>query len=448
MLDNQKINEIIGIDESFKAPYRIMKILFDDDLKQKVFKEFLAEENNLNFDWFTNYFQEEHSDRKGKKQDFTPDGVVKLLSSLLGDDFKVNYDICAGTGGLTIKRWSANHKATFYCEEFSDRAMPFLLLNLSIRNVEAIVFHGDTLSRKCKHIYQLTPGDDFSTITELKEQDVSSFDPAELGADTVIMNPPYSLKWSPNDEMLKEDRFKGFDTLAPASKADFAFLLTGLHDLRSGDKSKMVIILPHGVLFRGQKEAKIRKKLLEDNYLDTVIGLPEKLFLNTDIPTAVLVLKKQRKRKDILFIDASKEFKKERAYNELEDEHINKILKTYSDRKDVDKFAHVAELSEIEENDYNLNIPRYVDTFVPEPTTPLTEIVAEMKRLDEEQEKNAVELGRMLTELVGTNPEADREIKAMTEYWCWKYGIDPKTGKLKKNSPYHVKGNTEQLKLL
>lgn len=187
MLSNRIINQLIGIDESFKAPTKLMNILKNNDIKDDFFNSFLELESNLNYDWFTNYFQEEHSDRKGKKQDFTPDGIVKLLSSLLGE-FETNADICAGTGGLTIKRWTENKLGKFYCEEYSDRAMPFLLFNLMIRNANAYVFHGDSLSRDCKHLYKIIPSNDENGFGTLKE--VTDAVPI-VDADTVIMNPPY-----------------------------------------------------------------------------------------------------------------------------------------------------------------------------------------------------------------------------------------------------------------
>ena len=425
MLSIETINNLIGIDESYKAPIKLQRILNGSNKRIELFNQFLEKEKDLSFDWFTDYFQEEHSDRKNKKQDFTPDGIVKLVSSLLGN-FKINADICAGTGGLTIKRWSENHNGKFYCEEFSDRAIPFLLFNLMIRNIDAVVFHGDSLARSVKHIYKLTKGVKFSSLEEINEQSVTK-------ADTVIMNPPYSLKWNPQKSMLDEPRFKDFKVLAPKSKADYAFILTGLDDL--SDDGTMAIILPHGVLFRGNAEGKIRQRIIDLNYLDTVIGLPEKAFLNTDIPTVVLIFKKERQNRDVLFIDASKEFTKDKAHNRIEDKHISKILHTYHERNDIDKFAHIASLSEIKENEYNLNIPRYVDTFEPEPVKPLHEIMTDMKELDEEIAHTSQELSVMLQELRGTTPEADKEIKEFTRYWVDKYGI----GKPKKK---------EQLSLL
>lgn len=407
MLSIEEINKLLEVDESYKASSVLFKKLMSKDERQKLFKVFLAKETDLTFDWFTDYFQEEHSDRKKNKQDFTPDGVVTLVNRLLGST-QFNADICAGTGGLTIKRWSENKEAHIYCEEYSDRAMPFLLFNLAIRNMDAVVFHGDSLTRKAKGYYRIEPGKQFADIQKIDDLAVAK-------AETVVMNPPYSFKWKPVKEMLDEPRFKPFGVLAPKSKADFAFLLEGLN--RLSDAGTMAIILPHGVLFRGQAEGKIRRKLLELGYIDTVIGLPEKLFFNTDIPTVIVVLKRHRANGKVFFIDASKEFTKGKNHNYLEPQHVNRILTTYRNRVDVDKFAHLATLDEIKDNDFNLNIPRYVDTYEPEPIPSLAEITADLQQIDQEIKTESKAFGATLSQLVGTNAEADREIKAFAKYW-------------------------------
>ena len=400
MLTNEVINNLIGVSESFHAPYKLTETLSDKNSRINLFESFLFYESNLNYDWFTDYFQAEHSDRKSKKQDFTPDGIVKIANSVLGH-FESNTDICAGTGGLTIKRWTENKDAIFYCEEFSDRAVPFLLFNLSIRNMEAYVFHGDALERDFKNIYQLTKGEKFSEITIIQTQ----FSPK---SDTVIMNPPYSMVWNQSQEVL-------YGAIAPKSKADYAFLIQGLNSLK--DNGTMSIILPRGVLFRGNAEATIRKSILEHNLLDAVIGLPAKTFLNTDIPTVVLVLKKNRSRDKVLFIDASQEFTKGKTYNFIEDKHSDKVLNIYQNRLEVEKFSREVSMREIEENQYNLNIPRYIDTFEAEPPISLSEITADMKNIDKEIAENQKTISENLSVLVGTNEESDKEIKEFAEYF-------------------------------
>ena len=407
MLTIADINELIGVEESFHASYKLMETLEDREKIEKLFENFLEKEQNLSFDWFTEYFQAEHSDRKGKKQDFTPDGIVSLASGVLGHTAS-NADFCAGTGGLTIKRWAENPEAEFYCEEFSDRAMPFLLFNLAIRNMNAAVAHGDSLSREFKQIYVLTPGERFSTISTTNELTSKRYA-------SVIMNPPYSLPWNPKKEYLDQDRFKDYEVLSPKSKADFAFLLTGVD--RLSENGVMSIILPHGVLFRGAAEGKIRQRLIELNLLDAVIGLPEKTFMNTDIPTAILILKKNRERRDIYFVDASKEYTKHAKQNVIESQHIEKILDAVKDRRTIDKFSRAVSIEELKENDFNLNIPRYIDTFEPEPIKPLSEIVRELTEIDAQIEHNNQEIAVMLADLRTEDPETQRDLNDMTSYF-------------------------------
>lgn len=211
--------------------------------------------------------------------------------------------------------------------------------------------------------------------------------------DAVVANPPYSAHWDNSETKLKDPRFREYGKLAPRTKADYAFILHSVYHLLN-DKGTMAIVLPHGVLFRGAAEGVIRQTLIEKNYLDTVIGLPANLFYGVSIPTTILVFKKNRKAKDILFIDASHEFEKGKNQNKLTNENINKIVETYRNRVDVDKYAHVASLEEIKANEYNLNIPRYVDTFEEEQTIDL----AEVNKLLEQDRKEIAELEATINE--------------------------------------------------
>ncbi|MDY4003215.1 MAG: type I restriction-modification system subunit M [Ligilactobacillus saerimneri] len=212
--------------------------------------------------------------------------------------------------------------------------------------------------------------------------------------DAVVANPPYSAKWDNDKSKLKDPRFSDYGKLAPASKADYAFVLHSLYHLNND--GTMAIVLPHGVLFRGAAEGKIRQTIIEKNYLDAVIGLPANLFYGTSIPTTILVFKKNRKTKDILFIDASKEFEKNKNQNKLTAENIDKIVTTYEKREDVDKYAHVASLDEIKENDFNLNIPRYVDTFEEEEPVDLQEVQKLLAQDDEEIKQLEAEIAEQL----------------------------------------------------
>lgn len=179
----------------------------------------------------------------------------------------------------------------------------------------------------------------------------------------------------------------------------------------------MAIVLPHGVLFRGNAEQKIRKHLLEEGAIDTIIGLPANIFYNTSIPTTVIILKKNRTTKGVFFIDASKEFDKGKNQNVMTDEHIAKILAAYQDRQDIDKFAHLANFDEIVENDYNLNIPRYVDTFEEEPVIPLPDLADQLADTDKQIAETTAKLESMLTQLVGTNPDAQKELADFLAKW-------------------------------
>ncbi|MFT4186854.1 MAG: type I restriction-modification system subunit M [Micrococcaceae bacterium] len=220
--------------------------------------------------------------------------------------------------------------------------------------------------------------------------------------DAVVANPPYSQKWDNNANKLKDPRFKDYGRLAPKSKADFAFVQHALYHLK--EDGTMAIVLPHGVLFRGAAESAIRQKIIEKNWLDAVIGLPAGIFFSTGIPTVVLVFNKNRANKDILFIDASNDFEKGKKQNILRDSDIDKIIETYNERKDVDKYAHVADFDEIEENEFNLNIPRYVDTFEEEEPIDINEVKAEIAKLDKEIAELEAEFAEMEAQLVETKP--------------------------------------------
>lgn len=216
--------------------------------------------------------------------------------------------------------------------------------------------------------------------------------------DSVLMNPPYSANWSSDDTFLDDSRFNRYGKLAPKSKADFAFLLHGFYHLK--DSGTMAIVLPHGVLFRGAAEGVIRKKLLEDGSIDAVIGMPANLFFGTSIPTTVIILKKNRTtRGDVLFIDASNEFIKGKNQNKLSKENIDKIVETYKERKVVEKYAHVATFDEIKENDFNLNIPRYVDTFEEEAPVDMVSVGSTIKDIRKEKAELESSLYNMISSL-------------------------------------------------
>jgi type I restriction enzyme M protein len=230
---------------------------------------------------------------------------------------------------------------------------------------------------------------------DLKQEDTLEH-PQHMGMqfEAVVANPPFSAQWSASPLHMSDDRFSQYGKLAPASKADFAFVQHMIYHL--ADNGTMAVVLPHGTLFRGGSEQHIRKYLIEDrNYLDAVIGLPANIFYGTSIPTCILVFKKCRETPDdILFIDASQHFEKVKNQNVLRPQDIDKIISTYRDRKTEAKYSYAATLSEVEVNDYNLNIPRYVDTFKVETKINLEIVAGELMDL----EKHMAETNKTITD--------------------------------------------------
>ena len=216
--------------------------------------------------------------------------------------------------------------------------------------------------------------------------------------EAIVANPPFSAKWSANPIFTSDDRFSQYGKLAPASKADFAFVQHMVHHL--AENGTMALVLPHGALFRGGAEQHIRKYLIKDrNYLDAVIGLPANIFYGTSIPTCILVFKKCRENpEDILFIDSSQYFEKG-TKNLLLPKHIEKIVDTYKQRIEIEKYASVAPLSEIRENDYNLNIPRYVNTFEEEAPVDIAQVSQTLKTLETDIQATDQELIALCKEL-------------------------------------------------
>jgi len=349
----------------------------------------------------------------GKKggEFYTPHEVSQILAKLvtLGvkdceNQFRV-YDPTMGSGSLllTVQKELPNGErdgaVEFYGQELNTTTYNLARMNLMMHNVNY-------------RNMQLKRADTLEQDWPFSEREGIQI---PLKFDAVVSNPPYSQKWDIKEVGREKDvRFKRYG-IAPASKADYAFVLHGLYHL--DNKGTMAIVLPHGVLFRGASEGKIRKNIIDDNLLDAVIGLPSNLFYGTSIPTCVLVFKgiENRATKDIIFIDASNDFKKEKNQNKLTFDNINKIIETYCNRVDVEKYAHVASLDEIKENEYNLNIPRYVDTFEEEEVIPLSQIATELKTVRNDIDKSMDSLFQMLGELRGETSEADEELKQLIE---------------------------------
>lgn len=406
MITNKDIDRILQIKESFELPERLMSILFNPEERVEVFNKFLELETDLSFDWFTDYFQEQHSNRDNMMQDFTPSELTKLLPAL-AKDFKSVADICAGTGGLSIACWNKNHAAEFYCEELSKRALPLLLFNMSIRNVDGYIVNKDVLSGEVFAVYKLTKSERFSDIVTLEN-------PPEIrDYDLCVMNPPYSVKWKYDEKKNPDKRFAEYG-YAPSNYADFAFVIHGLNMISKD--GELFAILPPGVFYRGSKEKAIRKKFVEKKNLKSIIGLPDNLFLNTSIPVCIIALDKSDNEKTI-FIDASNDFEKGANQNILRHEHAAKIVDTYKNIKEVERYSHIATIKEFKDNDYCMSISRYVDTYVsPEPID-IVKVTEELARLEEKRREANRQLLEVMKELKAGTSDGEEELDTVISIW-------------------------------
>ena len=325
----------------------------------------------------------------GKKagEFYTPQQISSILSAIVTLDSqapstgKKNHldsvlDFACGSGSLllNVRHQLGSHGISkIYGQEKNITTYNLARMNMLLHGVkdsEFEIFHGDTLLN------------DWDMLREANPAKKPYFD-------AVVANPPFSYRWEPTEVIGEDVRFKNYG-LAPKSAADFAFLLHGFHYLKI--EGTMAIVLPHGVLFRGGAEERIRRKLLKDGNIDTVIGLPANLFYSTGIPVCILVLKKCKKPDDVLFINASQHFEKGKRQNRLLPEHIDKIIDTYQFRKEEERYSRRVAMEEIETNDYNLNISRYISTAMSEEEIDLSVVNSTLleieKKIDESTKKH------------------------------------------------------------
>ena len=337
----------------------------------------------------------------GKKagEFYTPQRISDILSAIVALDSQEPktgkrkrlasvMDFACGSGSLLLnvrKRMGPHGIGKIYGQEKNITTYNLARMNMLLHGVkdsEFKIYHGDTLTN------------DWDLLRETNPTKKPYFD-------AVVANPPFSYRWAPDEALGEDVRFKNYG-LAPKSAADFAFLLHGFHYLK--DDGVMAIILPHGVLFRGGAEAKIRRKLLDDGHIDTVIGLPANLFYSTGIPVCILVLKKCKKPDDVLFINASEDFDKGKRQNDLSNEHIKKIIDTYKQRPEsIERYARRVEMDEIEANDFNLNISRYVSTAKPEVPIDLSATHKDLVKFEKQIQETTAKHNEFLEEL-GLSP--------------------------------------------
>ncbi|KAA0757988.1 type I restriction-modification system subunit M [Bacillus sp. BF2-3] len=316
----------------------------------------------------------------GKKagEFYTPQQVSRILAKIVTagkTEIKDVYDGTCGSGSLLLRVGKETKVYNYYGQEKVSTTYNLARMNMLLHDIP----------------YQRFDIKNTDTLEEPQHMDKRF--------EAIVANPPYSAKWSADDKFQDDERFSNYARLAPKSKADFAFVQHFIHHL--DDNGTFAVVLPHGVLFRGAAEGVIRKYLIEEkNYLDAVIGLPANIFFGTSIPTCILVFKKCRKHDDnVIFIDASNEFEKGKNQNHLSDDHVDKIVATYLKRETINKYSYAATLDEIQENDYNLNIPRYVDTFEEEEPVDLEAVAKRIQEIDEEIAKVDEELAAYFKEL-------------------------------------------------
>ncbi len=327
---------------------------------------------------------------------YTPQQISTILSSIVtldsqdpstGKKKKLDsvFDFACGSGSLLLNVRNQIQKeggsiGKIYGQEKNITTFNLCRMNMllhGMKNTQVEIFHGDSLANEWELLQNVNPA-------------------TKITFDAIVANPPFSLRWTPKEEMSQDVRFKNYG-LAPKSAADFAFLLHGFHFLAR--EGTMAIILPHGVLFRSGAELKIRTKLLNDGNIDAVIGLPSNLFFSTGIPVCILVLKKCKKSDDVLFINASEHFEKDKKQNKLTHEHIQKIIDTYQYRKEEDRFSRKVSLEEIQQNDYNLNISRYISTALPEEEIDLKEVHDDLIAVQNDIEQTTKDCNKFLKEL-------------------------------------------------
>ena len=335
------------------------------------------------------YLIGEFASGAGKKagEFYTPQTVSTLLAKIVTqgkDRLRSVYDPTCGSGSLLLRvKREVKDVDMIYGQEMNRTTYNLARMNMILHDVHFAKFdikQEDTLTRP-QHIDQRF--------------------------EAVVANPPFSAKWSADPSFLQDERFSRFGKLAPSSKADMAFVQHMLHQL--DEQGTMAVVLPHGVLFRGSSEGVIRQYLIEKmNVVDTIIGLPANIFYGTSIPTCILVLKKNREHTgNILFIDASNDFEKQKNQNKLLPEHLDKIIAAFEQRQNIDKYAKVATLQEVKDNDYNLNIPRYVDTFEAEDEIDLNAIAQQLKDLEQQSQKTDEVIADFCKELGIDSPFAE-----------------------------------------
>ena len=410
----QAFNEIERSDDNYKGLFEDID-LYSNKLgklpqeKNKRISNVMKQFAQVNFANYTGdvlgdvyeYMLANFASESGKKagEFYTPHQVSRLMAMIAMDGKEDKkgltvYDPTLGSGSLLLNVRNFSNESgliRYFGQELNNSTYNLSRMNMILHDVKLeyqTLNQGDTLS------------DDWPV------DEPTNFD-------AVLMNPPYSAKWDASKGFLDDPRFAEYGVLPPKSKADYAFLLHGFYHLKN--PGIMAILLPHGVLFRSGAEEKIRKILLENGCIDAVIGLAPNLFYSTGIPVSLIILRKDKSDRSVYFIDASNEFVKKGNKNELTEDNIQKIFKAYKSKEEIDKFAHLAKFEEIEENAFNLNIPRYVDTFEEEEPIDLAEVSADIKAINDEKEELKKAILADMGNLIANTDDAKKELQSFMQ---------------------------------
>ena len=398
----ESCKKAIGFSSVKEMPDALMKACENNDMR--MFESFADAVPDLERDWLQMVFQYYLADRKGKMQDYSPASLGDLVSSLARGDSVM--DMCAGSGALTIRCWLGNKSRRFVCVEYDERAIALLLFNLAIRNISAVVVHGDVLTQEAFSIWTLTSGERFSRVDRGGE-------PFEC--DCCISNPPYNMKWRHPDFAAMQGRFAG-RTVPPESNANYAFVLSAMDKADRG-----VFILPNGVLSSSKAEGDVRRELVEDNWFDTVIACPDGMFESTSIPVCVVVLDKRKETASIEMVDARESHEVEvrdqrgqfgskshtsRVYHKevsvFSESNIREILSAIENRSEKPGFSAPATIERVRENEYVLTPSRYVG-IVPEERKhrPYEDIIADYNRVAVEKGGLKLTINETLARSIG-----------------------------------------------
>lgn len=409
---------LIGAEE--ELPVAVLKKLLSSE-KDAVLNEYVQLVNgDLQTDELQKIFQYCYADRKEKCQDYTPKSIAKLCAAATETSGNVVYDLCAGSGALTIQKWAQNPNNTFICEELDERVIPFLLFNMAVRNMDGYVLNRNALTLDFANGYKLTKSTRFSIIKEIKQ-------PPDILADEIISNPPYNIKWDAPAPILADSRFQG-KPIPPASNANYAFVLTALDRLKSG--GRCAFVLPCGVLSADGTEKEIREYLVGSGFVERVITLPDKMFEATSIGTCVIVFSSGNKT--VKFYDCRKKAVQEqrdqngqfggashenRTYhktvNVLSDEVITAVC---GECGSIAEFSQEVIIEEIAKSDYNLIPSRYIPFQEREtPHRPYADIMADINRISRERSVIKITCNETLAKAIGLYEVAELEKQADDE---------------------------------